>query len=274
MIGEAHLERLGSREQIARAKLEILSGLRENGLFVYNGDDPIIERLLAETPRPASMRRVRFGLSDDNDLYPTSVELQTAGMRFTTNEGTSFYIPMLGRHNVVNALSAIAVGRHFGVSDADIARGLSLFQPTGMRIERVTGVTGLTILNDAYNASPSSVRASVELFRDMSGFSQKFVVLGDMLELGEREDEYHRDIGRLLSPESFDYVFTYGPLAKRIAEAAEPAFAPGRVRWFERKEDIVKAIGALATPSDGVLVKGSRGMRLEDVVRELAALAI
>ncbi|MEF3310351.1 UDP-N-acetylmuramoyl-tripeptide--D-alanyl-D-alanine ligase [Paenibacillus sp. GYB004] len=271
MIGEAHMEYLGSREGIAKAKLEILSGLKEDGMFAYLGDEPLLDRLLPHVRQPASMNVVRFGASAGNDLRPTGIEIDGDGTRFTVNgaEEPVFSIPLLGKHNVVNAMAAVAIGRYFGLTDAEIAAGLSSMKPTGMRIERLTGVSGVTVLNDAYNSSPASTLASLELLRDLTGFGRKLVVLGDMLELGENDVRYHAEIGATLSSEHFDCVLTYGPLSKHTADAAAPFFPEGKVRWFGDKEQLANVLAAYAKPDDIVLVKGSRGMRLEEVVHRL-----
>lgn len=273
MIGEAHLERLGSREGIASAKLEILGGLKEGGLFAYNGDEPLIERLLPEASQPRTYRRIRFGMSSDNELWPARIDTEESGTRFKLGsaEQAEFRIPLLGRHNAVNALAAVAVGRYFGMDDAAIAAGLERMRPTGMRIEKLRGASGLTVLNDAYNASPASTKASLELLAELTGYGRKIVVLGDMLELGEREQSYHREVGSLLAPSRFDYIFAYGPLSRHTAEAAEASFPPERVKWFDDKERLVREIASVAGKADIVLVKGSRGMKLEEVVRELLA---
>ncbi|WP_211326526.1 UDP-N-acetylmuramoyl-tripeptide--D-alanyl-D-alanine ligase [Paenibacillus flagellatus] len=272
MIGEAHMERLGSREGIAKAKLEILIGLEEGGLFAYNGDEPLLAALLPSTPKPESLRAVRFGAGAGNDLTPSGIAMDADGSTFTVNgeKEPVYRIPLPGRHNVVNALAAVAVGRFFGMADEAIARGLATMRPTGMRIERLRAPSGLTVLNDAYNASPSSTRASIELLKELEGFRRKIVVLGDMLELGDREADFHREIGALLAPDRIDYVFAYGPLSKHIAEAALPAYGEdgSRVRWFpDDKQSLAGEVAKVAGPDDVVLVKGSRGMRLEEVVQ-------
>lgn len=276
MIGEAHMERLGSREGIARAKLEILSGLREGGLFVYNGDEPLLDSLLPNAVKPATMTSVRFGEGTGNDLWPLLVSMKDGETAFTLNGASEpiFQIPLLGRHNALNATAAIAVSKYFGLTDAEAASGLGSMQPTGMRIERVQSASGLTILNDAYNASPASTRASLETLKELSGFGQKIVVLGDMLELGNQEALFHREIGSSLSSKSFDYVCTFGPLSVHTAEAAKPFFPEDRVNWFESKDEIVRFIGSVAKPGDIVLVKGSRGMRLEEAVQRLIDLKL
>lgn len=276
MIGEAHMERLGSREGIARAKLEILSGLKDGGLFAYNGDEPLLAELLPQVRKPAHLTCVRFGAGPDNELRPERVSMEDDGARFTLNghNRIELSIPLLGRHNAVNAMAAVAIGRHFGLTDEEIASGLRSMKPTGMRIERVRGVSGLTVLNDAYNASPASTLASLELLRELTGYRRKIVVLGDMLELGDEEERFHRDVGSALSPDRFDYVFAFGPLSKHIAESAMHAFPQGRVRWYDNKEDMVRDIASVAAPQDIVLVKGSRGMRLEEAVQRLVAVQL
>lgn len=287
MIGESHMLQLGSREEIARAKAEIASGMPSGGLFVYNGDEPLIEQAFAErslgcigeqvtespTSLPREMRRIRFGSAAGNDLFPTDIRMDADGAYFQINSPgyPELFIPLLGTHNVVNALSAIAIGEAFGVSPASIAAGLRSLQMTSMRIEKLTAASGLTVLNDAYNASPASMRAAVTLTEQLSGFGRKFLVLGDMLELGEHEEQFHRGIGRMLSSERVDYVFTFGRLGRFIADEAAPQFPKERVRAFEDKALLAAELAAIAQADDLVLVKGSRGMRLEQVVNALLA---
>jgi len=271
-IGEAHLMQLGSREEIARAKTEILSGLPEGGLFVYNGDEPLIEQVLPEMEQPAAMLRYRFGASHDNDIYPIVIMTEKKGTFFKTNlPGSVHYrIPLLGHHNVINALAAVAVSKYMGVQDTDVAEGLRKAEMTGMRIEMVETASGAVVLNDAYNSSPTAVRAALELLKDMSGYERRIAVLGDMLELGEEEVRLHKEIGALLTPGTVEKVYTYGTLAKHIASEAEKAGLPGdRVEWFADKQKLIDAMVSEIRNGDVVLVKASRGMRLEEVVQAL-----
>ncbi len=274
-IGEAHLQHLGSREEIARAKLEVMSGMKEGSLLVYNGDEPLIEQVLPEMKKPPGLLVYRFGATEKNDLFPTGIMMDERGTHFTieTTGALSYYIPMLGQHNVINALAAIAVCKYMGVSDADVVKGLNTVRLTGMRIEQLKAPSGLTVLNDAYNASPASTKAAIELLRQIEGYRRKIIVLGDMLELGDRENEFHAEIGGMLSSEELDYVFAYGPLSKQLAQAAEKRFTPGKVKWFETKSELVREIVRVAEAEDIVLVKGSRGMKLEEVVHGLLELS-
>jgi len=271
MIGESHLLQLGSRLEIARAKMEILSGLSPNGVFIYNGDEPLIEQVKAEIMLSGNIRSIRFGQSKYNDYYTDNIRLGEEGTFFTVNGKPDplYYIPLLGQHNATNALSAIAVAKVLGVSEEQIVDGLSSLQMTSMRIEKLTAANGLTILNDAYNASPASMRAALDLFDGLTGYQHKYVVLGDMLELGEEQEEFHREIGARLHPEHIQGVYAFGSLAKWYAEEASKRFPSGRVHWFEDKSELAHHLAGKLTDLDVVLVKGSRGMKLEQVVQQL-----
>lgn len=269
-VGESHLEQLGSRQQIAVAKLEVLHGLKRDGLLVYNGDEPLLTTLMAELGHE-QLKTFRFGLAETNDYYPTAVMMGDHGCHFTCNMNgqPTYYIPMLGKHNVLNALAAIAVSKYMGVSSSDIARGLENVALSGMRVELLRGHNGVTIINDAYNASPTSMKAALELIEEMKGYNKKIVVLGDMLELGEDERVYHEEIGKVLQPNQIDYVFTYGTLAEYIASEAAHSFPIDHVFHMESKQQIVARIMQLTDERDLVLVKGSRGLQLEYVVTAL-----
>jgi UDP-N-acetylmuramoyl-tripeptide--D-alanyl-D-alanine ligase len=270
-IGESHLLQLGTREEITKAKLEILSGLNENGLFIYNGDEPLIERMQSEMEQPISMLRFRFGSAISNDIYPLTILNEQEGSFFQINTDNSpnFYLPVLGQHNVINALAAIAVGKYMGVSETDLVKGLRSLELTSMRIERVVTANKAVILNDAYNASPNSMKAAIQLLEEMKGFTRKIAVLGDMLELGKDEQTYHHNIGRELQPEHIDFIYTFGPLAHYIADAARTRFKGNRVQWYTDKAEMIRQLKANVSEGDLVLVKGSRSMKLEEVVNAL-----
>lgn len=278
-IGDAHLLQLGSRTEIARAKTEILAGLQPGGALIYHGDEPLIEEVLPELAQPGRMRaehytKVRFGRGASNDLYPLEIKLDAKGTHFSVNTdpGVPFYIPLLGGHNAVNALAAIAVGKYFGLDAAKMAEGLQSLVVTGMRIEVSCTPSGLTVWNDAYNASPTAMRAALSLLHEATGYSRKFAVLGDMLELGPEEAEFHRDVGRFVNPGVVEAVYLYGQLARHIAEGARERFPAERVRHFEDKEELARALGQAAAARDVVLIKGSRGMRMEQVASFLMQL--
>ncbi|WP_316572739.1 UDP-N-acetylmuramoyl-tripeptide--D-alanyl-D-alanine ligase [Neobacillus sp. YIM B06451] len=267
-IGESHLLDLGSREGIAEAKLEILEGLKEGGIAVLNGDEPL---LMDRVPGMGSgINMQTFGRSESNDMYPVEITQSAHGNEFRVNlSGKRFYLPVLGTHNIMNAMAAMLVARHFSVSFEEMAEGLKSVRLTQMRMELSEGQNGEKIINDAYNASPTSMSAAIELVANLGGYAKKILVLGDMLELGPLEKEYHHKIGEMLDPEKIDLVFTYGKLGSLIADGARKVLGQERVYAFEDKEKLSNEIKKHTNSQTLVLFKASRGMRLEEVVASL-----
>lgn len=270
-IGESHLQQLGSREEIARAKLEIVSGLRPEGLLVYLGDEPLLKQILAEPAfEQKDMCKITFGLDHTNNVYPTGVMFQGKNTVFTTNSESdeAWTLPLLGMHNVTNALAAITVAQHYQVSSEQIRQGLSKLQLTGMRIEIIQGRDGITLLNDAYNASPTSMKAAIDVLGNLKGYHRKIAVLGDMLELGEEEAMYHQEVGRYIDGQA-DLLFTYGGLGQQIAEGAAKVLEPSQIRSYLSKQELINDLLEIAQEKDAILFKASRGMKLEEVVQAL-----
>lgn len=275
-IGESHLLQLRSRKEIARAKLEILSGLKPGGLLVFNGDEPLLHEVLGEPEdsRQQELKRLTFGLQDNNDVYPTEIKYMEKKTTFASNQDSIqkkqvFELQLPGEHNVVNALAAITVARHYGVPEENIAAGLKQTEFTGMRIETVIGSSGITILNDAYNASPTSMKAAINVLEKSQGHRKKIAVLGDMLELGPEESEYHLQVGRYLHPDKADLLFTYGKLSDKIAEGAAETMKHDTVFAYHDKSELIESLISVLHGNDVVLVKASRGMKLEEVVDAL-----
>ncbi|CAH0310705.1 UDP-N-acetylmuramoyl-tripeptide--D-alanyl-D-alanine ligase [Peribacillus sp. Bi96] len=269
-IGESHLLDLGSREEIANAKLEIVEGLAKDGTLIYHGDEPLLRnRIKTDFPE---LNVISFGRTEQNDLFPQTITQGSDSTTFTITCGEkeiNYEIPVLGHHNVLNALAAILAAKEFHVVDSAIHDGLSTIQLTNMRMELVEGAKGQKIINDAYNASPTSVKAAVELIEGLSGFENKILVLGDMLELGSQENDFHLKIGELISGDRIDKVFTYGPLAEFIAKGASKTFPSENVRSFQDKQELIDELKTSTQANDIILVKASRGMKLEEVVQAL-----
>ncbi|UHA60825.1 UDP-N-acetylmuramoyl-tripeptide--D-alanyl-D-alanine ligase [Metabacillus litoralis] len=260
-IGEAHLMDLGSREGIAEAKLEITKGLKQDGLFIYHGDEP----LLQERVPGMSLKTATFGEASSNDYYPTKITQEPTGTLFEVNN-EEYFIPVLGKHNVWNALAAYAVADSFGIEKDAIKKGFSSMKLTGMRLELIQAINGASIINDAYNASPTSMLAAIDLIENLKGFDQKIVVLGDMLELGDDEVEYHRQVGREIKQNNISHIFTYGKLGKEIANGAKENQPVNTVHHYDHKDELIKHLQSIVKEKDIVLVKASRGMKLEEVV--------
>ncbi|MGE7782135.1 UDP-N-acetylmuramoyl-tripeptide--D-alanyl-D-alanine ligase [Peribacillus sp. NPDC097264] len=268
-IGESHLLDLGSREEIANAKLEIVEGLPQGGTLIYHGDEPLLEsRIQKQFPH---LRVLSFGRTERNDLFPLTITQEADSTSFTLggeNQG-DYQIPVLGQHNVLNALAAILAAKELNIGNESIHKGLEAIRLTNMRMEMVEGINGQKIINDAYNASPTSVKAAIELIEGLSGFRNKILVLGDMLELGASEKDFHLRIGELIAVDQIDKVFTYGPLAEYIAKGARKTFAAENVQSFQDKQQLIEALQTSTDAHDLILVKASRGMKLEEVVKAL-----
>ncbi len=270
-IGESHLLQLGSRRNIARAKLEIVSGMQPGGLLAYYGQEPLIAEELASLDGSVHIKKITYGETSDCMLEASDIRLTAEGTSFSVQDAPNvrFELPIPGRHNAINALAAIAIGREFGLRVGQIAGGLRSVKLTSMRIERVQASNGAVVLNDAYNASPTSVKAAIDLVAQLSGYGDKWIVLGDMLELGPDEEAFHAQIGEYLTDAKTDRVLLFGPLSSHTFEAAKPRFAPDRVLYFQHKQSLIDHISAGLKPEDLVLVKASRGMRMEEVVAAL-----
>jgi UDP-N-acetylmuramoyl-tripeptide--D-alanyl-D-alanine ligase len=268
-IGESHLQDLGSREGITKAKLEIVQGLKEDGLFAYFGDEPLLEEQVKEL----SLKRVEtFGRSETNTIYPVKIEMNNAGSYFETSldEGVTFFLPVLGQHNIHNALAAILIAKEFGVSVEEMKEGLESLKLTQMRMEMTEGQKGEKIINDAYNASPTSMKAAIQLVSELEGFDNKMLVLGDMLELGDNEEEFHLEIGRMIDPDQIQHLYTFGKLAEFIAKGALERFSPENVHSFQNKKELSAELKNQTKSGDLILFKASRGMALEEVIEALA----
>lgn len=267
-IGESHLLDLGSREGIAEAKLEILQGLKIRGLAVLHGDEPLLMDRIHGIESHIQLQT--FGRSENNDFFPIDITQLGRGTRFTINASDeTFEMPILGTHNILNALAAMLIARHFKVSFEDIKEGLKGIKLTNMRMELVEGSHGEKIINDAYNASPTSMMAAIELVSSLEGYERKILVLGDMLELGPEEEQYHLRIGEGLDPSKIDFLFTYGSLGRRIAEGARPVLGDERVFSFSDKNELHQKLEKYVNNKTLVLVKASRGMKLEEIVKAL-----
>ncbi|MBM7579468.1 UDP-N-acetylmuramoyl-tripeptide--D-alanyl-D-alanine ligase [Jeotgalibacillus terrae] len=261
-IGESHLQDLGSRENIAKAKFEIISGLNQNGILFYYGDEPLLKTLVEQAE---DLKSASYGYEDTNGLYPRNTEIDESGSRIQLGtEETWVSIPVLGRHNVLNGLATIRTALHLGLTLEEIEEGFAKTEMTSMRMERVEGVNGEIFINDAYNASPTSMLAALQFLEEAKASGKKIAVLGDMLELGDNEETFHREIGQKINFNEIPVLLTYGPRSKWLAE--EALQRSPLVYWFKEHDELVAELKKHLCKGDLVLVKGSRGMELEKVI--------
>ncbi len=271
-IGESHLELLGSVENIARAKGELLDHIPASGFAVLHADSPGMD----EQARRCRGRVVRFGESESADVRLIDYRSVPGGSVFRVESAggeQGYRLPLLGRHTAVNALAAIAVGLELGLAVNEIRAGLEKARASSLR-QAVIEAGGLTIINDTYNASPVSVRAALGVLREVSGGRPMVAVLGGMLELGPRTPDAHREVGRACVHAGVGHLVTMGELAAGIAEGAREAGLPAsRIRACGKLEEALGAARRLAGGDAVILVKGSRAFQMERIVKGLIEAA-
>jgi UDP-N-acetylmuramoyl-tripeptide--D-alanyl-D-alanine ligase len=268
-VAAVHTEFLGSIDGVREEKAALVRALPRSGCAVLNADDARVLSMRGDT----GARVVTFGTAPGADVRVASEVVEdAAGIHFTLAHGgarAAVRLPLAGRHNAMNALAAAGAAVALGVSLAEIARGLGAVRPVkGRCVWRETG--GVRILDDTYNANPVSVRAALETAAAQRGQGRLVVVLGDMLELGSGADEAHREVGRLVAAAGADVLVGVGAHARLAVESAR-ASGLADARHATTFEDTVAHLLKRLVPGDVVLVKGSRGMRLERVVDALAA---
>jgi len=233
-------------------------------LAVVNGDD---ENVLAQTGR-SSARIIRFGLSESCHFKAERIDYGPAGTTYMVN-GQPFKINHLGLHNVYNSLAAIAAGEALGVDLKTAAERLAGLSPTPMRLEMIN--TGrFIVINDAYNANPPSMRAALKVLESFDRASRKVAILGDMLELGDLEKKWHREIGSFAAGKA-DLVITVGPLGKEIHTGAV-GLNSNNLHYHDNAS-LIKELGSILRENDVILVKASRGRHFEEIVNAIKGLS-
>lgn len=275
-IGEAHLELLGSIENIALAKAELIQGLPAGGLAVLNGDDPWQRRIAHLTAAPVlwygfeeDCAVTAIGITEDTDDGGAAFEVVFKGHEAIGSRPFRIpvSIPLPGRHHVMDALAAVAAGAYFGIEPEGIAVGLRAANSAVMRWQ-LEKAGPCTLINDAYNANPASMKASLRaLAARQAGTGRRIAVLGDMLELGARAEAAHREVGEEAARMGLDVLVTVGSLSRGISEGARAAGMPAeRVYHFPSSDDAARFLTGELRKGDVVLFKGSRGVRLELMV--------
>ncbi|WP_414042316.1 UDP-N-acetylmuramoyl-tripeptide--D-alanyl-D-alanine ligase [Macrococcus sp. EM39E] len=257
-IGESHMRDLGSRGGIAKAKFEIIKGL--NGPLFYDGDEPLLNELVAS----ATGEFKKIGFNVDNDFYINDLQASEKSIAFKVGEA-QFSVPTLGAHNARNATIAIGIGRLLGLSDEEINENINQLHLTNMRMEQIVGQNKARLINDAYNASPTSMRAAIDTLSIMD-VPKKIIVFSDVLELGADSKAYHESVGAYFEGKMIDHLFTVGDEAAYIHRAAEP-FTDAM--HFESKETLEAELVKYLNPDTVVLFKASRGMALETIINHL-----
>jgi UDP-N-acetylmuramoyl-tripeptide--D-alanyl-D-alanine ligase len=271
-VAEAHLEGLGSLEGVAHAKGELFEGLPKNAVAIVNGDDANVVRESRRFPFPG--RHLTFGTTGEvsaRDVHCDRIDASTFTIEFA-GQTVKVELPLGGRHNVQNALGATAAALAAGIPLETAARGLSKMKPPPMRMAAEKLASGVTLINDAYNANPGSLAAALATLGGLE--ARRIVVVGDMLELGPRSAELHRRVGEQAAAIEPVLLCAYGSFAGDVAEGARKAgLDASRVKVCARHEDAAAEVARVWLPGDAVLVKGSRGSAMEKVVDALRAVA-
>lgn len=262
-IGVSHIENLKTRENILLAKMEIENGLSDDGVLVLCADNDLLLSVKGKTHH----KTIYYGIKEKADIYAEDIQYFENETTFIICDGKNRYeakIPTVGEHNVLNALAAFAVCKSFGLDLAASVKALENYESSGSR-QKIYKSAGITIIEDCYNASPDSMKAALWVLKNNAA-KRKIAVLGDMLELGDISAESHRLVGKL-SAESADIVFAFGPLSKDLADSAKENGT--EVYHFTDKEDLIKSLLETIKIGDAVLFKGSRGMRMEEIIEKM-----
>lgn len=267
MIGVSHLENLGTRENILKAKMEICAGLPDGAPLVLNADND----LLPTAQVPARLRAVWFGIEKDADVRAENIVTGAQGTSFTIvdRENGSFpvSIPTAGLHTVYDALSAYAAATRLGLDPARCAAALSNYQTTGMR-QHIVEKGGVTVIEDCYNASPDSMKAAISVLKALPN-ARKIALLGDMLELGDASEEGHRHTGEWVAEAGINVLIAYGPRSGAMAEAAK---AQGVTTVHcQNEQEVLQCLRQFVQPGDALLAKASHAMKLEELLQDYYA---
>jgi UDP-N-acetylmuramoyl-tripeptide--D-alanyl-D-alanine ligase len=267
-IGPAHLEGLGSIEGVAREKGSLLNGLRPDGKAVLNADDSRVRQLVRQTAHEVRL----YGFAPDAAVRAEDVAEKENGICFTlrlAEERISIRLNSPGRFMVTNALAAAAVGNLLGVSAADIKAGLEAVEPVSGRMNIHHTPKGIHIIDDTYNANPESMKAALTTLKTMRAGARGIFVAGDMLELGRQAASLHSQVGALAAQSGVSRLYACGKQADSVAAGARNAGLPAADFITGSREEIIEDLIAWLQPGDWVLVKGSRGMAMEKVVKGL-----
>lgn len=265
-IGPCHLEFLGSRQGVLKAKSEIFNHMNKEGSVCINGDDD----MLVTIDTVHGKKPIRFGLDANNDVYATDIEnrglLGTICTIHVDQELFHAKIPLPGEHMVRNALAATAVGRLLDLNSDEIANGINTVQSVGGR-SNIIRHQHYTIIDDCYNANPVSMKAAIDLLTMAD--TNKVAILGDMGELGSDENALHKEVGTYAASANIDVLICVGRLSSHIYEGASEANFQGKLLYFETRDELIAALSSIMKENDTILIKASHSMGFEKIVNAL-----
>lgn len=268
-IGTSHIGNLGSRENILKAKLEILEGMKNKKLII-NNDNDLLNKWNTEENEDIEIHT--FGINNKSEFQAENIKLYENSSEFVCSNGDNkfdIYVPVGGEHFILNALCATTVGKLLGLDDNEIKKGIENFRLTAKRMEINHLKNNIIIINDSYNASYESMKAAILSLKNMNA-KRRIAVLGDMFELGDFSEKLHRDVGIEVYNNNIDKLFLIGEMAKYIGEEAEiHGYDKENIFHFENKELLLNKLKEILNEGDVILFKASNGMKLFEVVEKL-----
>lgn len=266
MIGVAHIEYMKTQENIRREKLSITNHMQKNGVLFLNGDDP----LLAEIKDDTGVKTFTYGVSGTCDYRAENLHMENYRYVYDFVHGNTrmqVVLNALGKHNVGNSLVGLAIADYMGLDLEKAAAGLQNFEGLRQKLIEIPGK--YTIIDDTYNASPDSMKASLNVLEELETDGKKIAVLGDMFELGDNEEAYHYELGKFVATKKIDELVVVGELSQQIVKAVRDCEASIKCYSFKDNGEVVLYLLSVMHPEDIALIKGSNGMHMDEIVSNL-----
>lgn len=268
-VGHSHIGNLGSRENILKAKMEILDGMNNEGTLLINGDNDMLQKT-----KNINQNLIKFGIESSNDVYAYDIKVNGENTEFKIKENGKEYkitLNLVGEKFIYNSLAAWIIGKLYNVNPEERVKALKNCEFTKMRMN-IKNEKGITLINDCYNASPESMKLAIEVLARQNS-KRKIAILGDMLELGEYAKQLHEEVGKEVAKNKIDRLYIIGKMAENIKQGAiKNGMIEENIKCYKTVEELLENIKVLIKKEDAVLVKASRAMAFEKIVYELEEL--
>ena len=267
-ISVGHLDQLKTIKDVQAAKGELFDAITKEGTAIVNADDPLV----LELAKSLRVKKITYGIEQSSDVQASNIQNEgSSGFTFTAkvfNQTISVNLSQIGYCNIYNALAALATGHSLGISGKDMSRGLENYQQIPQRNEQIH-YEGVTLINDAYNANPQSMREALKTLSEFNTQGKRFLIIGDMLELGLLSESAHHELGQEIILSNVDHLVTVGPLASLVAESAKKnPRHPLQIGKFNTHAEAVSYLLRNVEKGDCLLIKGSRGTKMENIIKE------
>ena len=267
-ISVGHLDQLKTIKDVQAAKGELFDAITEEGTAIVNADDPLV----LELAKSLRVKKITYGIEQSSDVQASNIQNEgSSGFTFTAkvfNQTISVNLSQIGYCNIYNALAALATGHSLGISGKDMSRGLENYQQIPQRNEQIH-YEGVTLINDAYNANPQSMREALKTLSEFNTQGKRFLIIGDKLELGLLSESAHHELGQEIILSNVDHLVTVGPLASLVAESAKKnPRHPLQIGKFNTHTEALSYLLRNVEKGDCLLIKGSRGAKMENIIKE------